>query len=199
MSNNLITKGEKILKQIFLKDYNLTLEKITTNNNKSADFYILKDNKTIAVCEVKDIESIESSEKNGWSHNKETDTWSRPDNAPNRIRTKIHNAFNQLSKYELPKIIVFVNFDSMVDIKDLQQAINGFLPYYSKDDPTKITHIYDGAKKTLERIKYEVDKIDLYIWLGQNSQDKKIYFRTVKNNKTGQELMINYFNSTNLN
>jgi hypothetical protein len=182
--------GEKLSEKLFLNKFGLSLNKIEKGNKKTPDFILLKDNEEIAVCEVKDLEEVVPSKKAGWNVNK-FNCWTRKDNAPQKIRTKIHKAYNQLKAYNLPRVIIFVNFCTMMDVDDLKQAINGYLPYESRENPKEITYIFDKSKDSLERIKEEIKGINLYVWI-QKNHNNELYFRCL-DDKIGRNLYNIHF------
>lgn len=181
--------GENLSKKLFLDNFDLILNKIEKGTKKTPDFILLKNDKKIAACEVKELKEVVPSKEAGWDLN-EFNWWTRRDSAPQKIRAKIHNAYKQLKECNLPRVIIFVNFCTMMDVNDLKQAINGYLPYESKENPKEITYIFDGSKESLERIKEEIKEINLYVWI--QCKNNKIYFRCL-DNEIGKILYNDYF------
>ncbi|MFH0712781.1 MAG: hypothetical protein V2A55_02950 [Candidatus Jorgensenbacteria bacterium] len=161
------TRGEKIAQDLLEERFGVNLMNIKESENKTPDFFIYKNGKRVAVCEVKDLEYVEPSPKTGWKRKKENYFWTRPDNTPLKVRKKIYEAQKQLKNFNLPKILIFVGFKG--DHIDLLQAIRGYA-IYSDSDGNK-TNLYDGREDTSKRIRPIINNINLYIWINPRKQD----------------------------
>lgn len=163
--------SSNFIKDYFLNNFTIECRKIEENkgqNGKTPDFLLYKNYLNFAVCEVKDIRddindgTWEKRNDNGIkSYEKESGF------SVGKIVSKIKDAYEQLKSYNLPKIVVFVNYWS-----DHALSLNGVLK-----KPNEIKN-----------------KIDLYIWLDKGSVNKedKIHFRFYDNNSTGK-LLRQYF------
>jgi hypothetical protein len=87
----------------------------------------------------------------------------RNDPVFNRISNAIHTAFKQFasvnSEHRLLNFLFIVNHDTSAGYKDLIRTLTGF------EDPLK-GHFDRTCEKFSEgRIRFEKEKVDLYIWL----------------------------------
>lgn len=150
---------ENFIEILFREYFDIKCEKINENKGqkgKTPDFFLCKNNLKFAICEIKEItddvndgtwekineNGIESFEKIGAP-------------AITKIAHKIKDAYKQMEKHSLLKVLVFVNYYSDY-IETLKFVIKGHS--YAKD-------------------------IDLYIWIDKGSVGKKdkIYFEWVNN------------------
>ena len=170
--------------------FDVLLEKIPEAVETSPDFTIVNNERQIAVAELKDIEYFPASEDRGWTMTKPGEPHYpfnyRDDNAVSRVASKIHEAYKQLRNSSLPRIIVFLNYDSLVDVKDLEEAFSGEHLY----ENTEFSYINTVSKKIAAgRIDKEKTMIDLYIWIDKSTQE--IWFRYPT--QTGFDLAHKYF------
>ena len=194
-----ISASENIIQELFLSHYGLHLKKIDEKdgkNGKQPDFEYLVDDKRIFVCELKEYIRIDPSEETGWevlNHSDGSVEATRNSNAPNKVSDSIHTAFKQLQKYSEPKILIFLNHYSGLDVRDLIETYRGFSEYSIANK--KIIDIY-YRRASEGKIKHEKDKIDLYIWI--DASDKNIdlesdEFHFVVVTKSGRNIYNNYF------
>src|SRR5574337_620692 len=108
--------SEQYITQLFQSRYGIVLSKIDEQDGKTgktSDFEYFKDNKRVFVCELKDFRNIKPSEEDGWEMHKHSDdsvsAW-RISNATSRVNKAISKAYKQLSKYNEPKILIFLNY-----------------------------------------------------------------------------------------
>jgi hypothetical protein len=184
-----MTRGEILVRSIFEQRYDLKTIRIPPDEASSADYFLYRGQERIASCEIKDIEYVEPSEQTGWKRDSRTKFWSRPDNAPQRIRKKIYEGYRQLRRYDLPKVLVLVNFTTGCDVADLDQAISGYLPY--RDAEGNVRLVADKGRGSLGRVQKIMREIDLYIWLDQ-VRKSDIELRAFEGNVNIQKLLT-YF------
>ncbi len=125
---------------------------------------------------------------------------SGPDNASNRISNAIDKAYEQLIKYNEPKVLVFLNYSPFLRVEDFEEVYRGYriLEVGNNEKWRDVS-----ARRASEgEIKEKKRKIDLYIWIdtinvkelridadGIQTEDK-IYFRTTT--EAGRNIM-SYF------
>jgi hypothetical protein len=180
---------EEYLREMLAARFSVELRKLPEAGVKTADFELLEQGQRMAALEVKLLERTPRTPENGW-HVVVRDGMTqstRNDNAPARVGRVIHAAFKQLRQYEVPKILVFVNDESMLDVLDLDEAYNGFLNYgdektgYASWASKKIANGDIAEEKTL---------IDLYVWIDRQRALGPVFkFATA----AGQELARRYF------
>ena len=185
--SNSITPSEKYVQNLFRDRYGIFLKKIDERDGKGGkepDFEYIENDKRIFVCELKEYEAVNPSEKTGWEvthHSDGSIEATRNSNAPNKVSGSIHQAYKQLQKYSVPKILIFLNHYPGLDVGDLDETYKGFGEYsigYRKLIDTYYKRASEG------KIKDEKVKIDLYIWIDAsnknvNLESDKFYFRTV--------------------
>jgi hypothetical protein len=167
--------SERFVMDLFLRRFGLGLTKVPETKCPMPDFEFVRDNQRLFVAELKDIEHQPMSEKAGWTlpgPDDECPVAHRTDNAVRRVANKIHDAFKQLGNFTCPRVLIFLNHDSMVDEKDLMEAFTGQLPY-SNGVITVINTVSKGIANG--RIREEKTQIDLYIWI--QKENDKVFFR----------------------
>lgn len=167
---NKITKGEKLVIEIFKKRFNLDLEKIIEGSSQTPDFYLKKKGKKIAVVEVKDLEEINPTSKNTYGY-KENDfgVWFKNDNSASRVSKRISEAYSQLKNTSnFPKIIILVNFSLSLDALDLLGTLQDYLLYVSKDGMS--VKNLSPYNKINSNIRGKFKNVDLYLWVETNTQ-----------------------------
>jgi len=186
--------------QRLLKDrYGIRLIKIDDDggkNGKEADFEYCENNQRIFVCELKEYETMNPTEKSGWEkihHSDGSIGYTRNCIAPNKISRNIHKAFKQLKKYSEPKILIFLNHYPGYDVRDLVDTYRGFCEYTVGDRIIKDSYYKKASEGT---IKEEKNQIDLYIWIDASDKNgslerDEIYLRTVTD--IGQDIAKKYF------
>lgn len=145
----------------------LNCKKIPESNSKTPDFKIYKEKEQIALCEVKAIE-YGSFLNQANPSNSPFFIFGGKDSTFNRLSDDIKKAAKQFKSYDpnhqLPRILVFVNYETSCDIED-------FLSVYTGN-----FHATDGSmhpiyKKISEgRIKELKKEIDVYIWLNRPNE-----------------------------
>jgi hypothetical protein len=156
--------------------FGIILSKVLENHEAQPDFEYIRDGQRVFVAELKDIEYHPPSEQRGWTIPKPDEKSHRfshkTDNAVSRVADKIHDAFRQLKTSPPPRILILLNGDSMVDVKDLEEAFTGQHVYGSE----AFSYVNVVSKKIAEgKIREEKSKIDLYIWIERRNE--KIQFR----------------------
>jgi len=195
---HIMSSSEKYVHDLFLNQYRIPLIKMDDFDGrygKEPDFEYCENNKRIFVCELKEYETINPSEKDGWeiTHHPDGSVESTRNNiAPSKISWNILCAYDQLKKYSEPKILIFLNHYPGYDIRDLEETYRGFSEYVIGD--RKIKDVY--YKQASESVKEEKTKIDLYIWIDASDKNMslerdEIYLRTVT--VIGQEIAKKYF------
>lgn len=145
--------GNDFVKEYFLQEFGIKCKKVKANNGhngKTPDFLLSKNDEIFAVCEVKNLELNPNDgtwEICGEVKEKETISGTK-------ITSKIKLAYEQLRLFDLPKVLVFVDFwtDHIASLE-----------YILKNE------------QSISTIKKE---IDLYIWIdkGNMMRKDKIYF-----------------------
>jgi len=170
MEKDNTTKGEILVKSFFKERYALDFKKISTKKQlKTADFFIKKDKNKIGVAEVKDFIEIYPTEKNSYGYKKDDlGLWTKKDNSANRISQKIKESYKQLKNYNLPKILILVNYALDLDFLDLKGTLEGYLIYSDKDG-NKIKNL-SPYNKTQEKIKNKIPNFDAIFWIETDSK-----------------------------
>jgi hypothetical protein len=117
------------------------------------------------VCELKEFEHVEPSEKDGWEitiHRDGSIEASNDSNATNRISWDIRRAYKQLAQYSEPKVLVFLNHTYMLNCTDLEETYRGYRMI--EVDLIRIRNTY-AARASNGLIKDIKSRIDLYIWI----------------------------------
>jgi len=201
--------SEPYIIQLFQSRYGIIFSKIDEQGGKegkTSDYEYCESKKRVFVCELKDFLNIKPSEEDGWEIQKHSDDFvsaSRISNATNRVSKAISKAYKQLSKYDEPKMLIFLNYSPYLGVEDLEEVYRGYRTL-GVEGNTKYLDLY--AKRASEgKIKEIKDKIDLYIWIdtintkelvmdseGVQKEDK-IWFRTVT--EQGRKLAKKYFSN----
>jgi hypothetical protein len=192
-----LTPSEQYVQELFQSRFGVLLQKIDEAGGikgRTPDFEYIKANKRKFVCELKDLQLVDPSDKDGWEIINHPDgsveTWGKS-NYPNRISKKISEGYKQLSKYSEPKIMIFLNY-SINDFSNLVETFQG----YSEFEYGKYRIINTFARPASEGIKDVKSKIDLYIWI--DPSDSKVYLqddniRFLTNSETGRRIAREYF------
>ena len=169
----------------FLLEKGFQIKKISKEKRKKSknpDFQVFKEDKFVLFCEVKTIDQ---------------DTWleklimkappgrllggSRNDPRFNRISNKIHDASQQFEAInpdsEYPNVLIFVNHDEQCGIRDLHSVTTG--QFFAEDGTSHPIYI----KYSEGRIKDEMFKIHLYIWLDDFKDNKEFYYFNIADKK----------------
>ena len=157
---------ERYVRELFAEKFGVTLRKLaesTVPGQQTADYEVLADGSRIAVLEVKCLEEAPRTPENGWYVNADGWNTKNKDNGPTRVGRLIHSAWKQLGQYAAPKILTFVNDESFLAVKDLEEAFHGAHPYGTPETG----YIWNVASKKIAAgvIKDEKGRIDLYIWI----------------------------------
>jgi hypothetical protein len=168
------SKSENYVINLISSRFGVLLEKIPDQQTTpSPDFVFRLEDKTVFVAELKDIDCDLPSEGRGWTIPKLGEPnypWSfREDNAVNRVAAKIHEAYKQLISSPSPRVLIILNHDFLVDVKDLQEAYEGRL-LYSSD---AFSYYNVASKKIADgRIKHRAHLVSLSntMWFRSRSQ-----------------------------
>ncbi len=189
-----MTTSEQYVKKLLHDKYDVDLIKIEETNRKSPDYKCYSDAKLICVAELKDIEYYPPTEETGWKIERLNGVQfaSRKDNAPNRVARLIHSAFKQLKEFKPPRVLIFLNRDSRVDVKDLHEAFEGTHVYSNGN----LSYVNRESKRIANgKIKHEKYLIDLYIWIEEGKpkmgSDDKIFLGHPT--QIGKDLAHQYF------
>jgi hypothetical protein len=181
-------KDEIYVEELFLDKYQLKFHKIEEGDIKTPDYYVKEGENTFAVAEVKGFIADFDFEDGSWTKNEDgIYEKEKEDNGPSRVARKIIEGYKQLVHYSEPKILIFVNHESALDIVDLQECCNGYLDYSNGT-----TNYRNNASRriALGKLKDVKNKIDLYIWIDTFENDQ-IYFRY--SSKNGHYITFRYF------
>ncbi len=184
--------AENEIKSLF-STIELSCEKIPKSNFKTPDFKVYKENRQVALCEVKAVEYcsfLNQANKN----NSQAFIFGGKDSTFNRLSDDMKKAAKQFKSYDpnhqFPRILTFVNYETSCDIEDFESTYTG--NFYATDG--SIHPIY---KKISEgRISDLKKEIDVYIWLNRPSElivttrkiDRTPYVRWVTPRKELPEL-----------
>ena len=152
--------SENFIKKIFFDKFKIQCKKIEENkgqNGETPDFLLFKNNLKFAVCEVKKITDDNKCEP--------YEKISAP--AITKIAHKIKKASEQMKQYTLPKVLVFVDYNT-----DFVESLKLVISEHSR-----------------------ASEIDLYIWINKGSVNKvdDLSFGYRNDNEKGKKLM-KYFN-----
>ncbi|MCA9629095.1 MAG: hypothetical protein KC766_15550 [Myxococcales bacterium] len=160
------SRQERFVRSLLLERFGAELRRIPESATKTPDYELLSGGARAAVVEVKTLEASVMSEATGWKIERRNEhSWSgtRKDNAPARVASHIHKAAKQLQHYAEPKVLVFVNEDTMADVLDLEEAVRGIHVYGSS---TTGCVVNTASKRIAEgRIREDRWLIDLYVWI----------------------------------
>ena len=165
---------EVYVRELFHRLYGAHLQKIPESKQegvRSPDYELLDAGERVAVLEVKRLIRTPRTPENRWQVKgckEDIQEATRIDNGPQRVGALIHNASKQFAKFSGPKIVVFVNDESLLDCLDLHEAFNGFLSY--GNDSLGYYNNRVSAKIANGQIREEKWKIDLYVWIDRCRQ-----------------------------
>ena len=185
------SESEKFIQDLFNKKFGIKLIKIKESSDKSPDFEFINNETRVFVCELKDIQYAERTSENGWSisYYNSIKEATRIDNSVSRVAQKIYDGHKQLVSYSEPKVLIILNSEPLVDIKDLVEAYDGYHSYGNEDFGYNNVC---SAKISNGRIKSVKQNIDLYIWIDV-ARDLNIFFRYTS--QKGHEIACKYFKS----
>ena len=195
-----MTSSEKYVSRLFKDRYGILLRKIDERDGiegKKPDFEYIKNRRRVFVCELKDYDIVYPSEEAGWynitRHADGSVEGTRESNAPNRISRNIYNAYKQLREYNEPKILIFLNQSSGLNVSDLDETYKGYFEFSIGGRKYIDYHARPASKGKIKDIK---NKIDLYIWIDKanpliSGENDKIYIRTVTD--AGKEIVRKHF------
>ena len=191
-----LSKSERYVIDLLRRRFGVHLTKIQERNEPTPDFALVCNEQQICVAELKDIERYPASADRGWTIPKSDEIHypfaHRIDNAVSRVADKIHQAHCQLKDFPLPRVLILLNHDSLVDVKDLEEAFTGEQVYAN----TIFSYVNTVSKKITEgKIKEEKGKIDLYIWIDKRTE--QIWFRYPT--QAGHDLAHDLFPESNAN
>lgn len=179
---------EKYLQILFETHFRINLQKIDEQGGRTgstSDFELVHDGQRVFVCELKDFENTEPSVENGWNivHHADGSVESfRKSNAINRISKDIAKAHKQLIKYSEPKILVFLNHTSRLNVGDFDETFRGYI-ILGEENGVRYTNTAarPASEGKIKELKWE---IDLYIWvdaitISATGRNEQFYFRTV--------------------
>lgn len=157
---------ERYVRAVLLERFEAKLRRLPEGVERTPDYELLAQDARAAVVEVKTVELPPRTAENGWDVTPQGEhMWeaTRTDNAPQRVGAGIHSAAGQLSRFDDPKILVFLNHDPLVDVLDLEEAVQGYQPYGTEETGYLIN---TASKRIAEgRIRHERWLIDLYVWI----------------------------------
>jgi hypothetical protein len=152
---------EVYVREVLERRFGVVLRKLPESHLPTPDYELLLEGRREAVLEVKLIERAPRTDGNGWQKHADGSV-TRKDNGPGRVGALIHNGWKQLRQYSDPKVLAFVN-DETLDVLDLEEAFNGFLGYGTDETG----YVLNTASRSIAegRIREEKWGIDLYVWL----------------------------------
>jgi hypothetical protein len=155
---------ERYVRELFEELYGVQLRKIPESASRTFDFELRSSGQRVAAVEVKCLGLVPRTPENGWTRN-EDGSMTRTDNGARRIVDFIHAAYKQLSTAVDPKVLVFVNDESLIDALDLRQAMQGYL-VYGNGEVGRFKNVapVGAAERRIEEEKY---RVDLYIWINR--------------------------------
>lgn len=180
-----VTKEERIVAQLLKDEYNLTLAKILESEIKTPDFSLTQGGTKIAICELKSFFPDPVDEAHGYVFEGGIYTRETEDNGPNRVARKIDDAYKQLRNSSSPKVLIFYNKDSLLDVLDLEECYNGFLKYSTVDGKFSYNNVASKRIAFGSRIVAKKKEIDLYIWIDA-IREPKVFFRVTS--PTGESI-----------
>jgi len=154
------------IKKLFFDKFGIVLNKIPESNQKrTPDFEFAEKGLIQFVCELKTLECVEPSEETGYKKgDEEGEFWRDGDAAAKKIAHIIlDDAHEQLTNYDCPRVLIFLNKNFDIDWQDYVKAIHGYLPFVDQRGRKTKLHwwhrISDGKIKKIKK------DIDLYIWI----------------------------------
>jgi hypothetical protein len=160
---------ERFVRETLFKRFGAQLRKLPESQRtgeKAADFELLVGDARLAVIEIKRLIRTPRIPENGWDvveRDGVRTATRRTDNAPQRVAKLIQEAWRQLQLYQDPKILAFVNDETLADGGDLDEAFNGFMEYRNENG-VGYTNVASRrlANGRIRNLKWN---IDLYIWI----------------------------------
>lgn len=176
MNSMSVSQSERYVIDLLKRRFGIFLFKVPEDDEARPDFECIRDGQRVFMAELKDIKYYPPSEQRGWTIPQLDEKFChfshRTDNAVSRVADKIHDAFRQLKTSPSPRVLILLNDDSMVDVKDLEEAFTGQHVYGSE----AFSYVNVVSKKIAEgKIREEKSKIDLYVWIERRNE--KIQFR----------------------
>lgn len=172
---------DEIFVRRLLEDrYGVCLRKIGEEEDvRTPDYELLDGDARVAVAEVKTLQHVPRTEATGWRVERHDPyRWSatRDDNSPSRVSDHIRTAAKQLRRYEEPRILAFLNQEPMMDVHDLEEAVQGFLPYGNDE----IGYFLNAASMRIAEGRIREDRwlVDLYVWI-EPPKGPRIVFHAV--------------------
>lgn len=160
------SQDERYVRAVLFEQFGVELRRLREGTERMPDYELLAQDDRAAILEVKTVELTPRTPENGWNVTPQGEhMWeaTRRDNAPQRVGGLIHSAAGQLSRFPDPKILVFLNHESLVDVLDLEEAVQGYQPYGTEETGYLIN---TASKRIAEgRIREERWLIDLYVWI----------------------------------
>lgn len=161
--------NEVYVRRLLRERFGVELRKIEESGTKTADYEILSNSVRVAVLEVKTFVTGQMTEANGWTRidlQPGVTQWEREreDKAPGRVASRLHEAVKQLTRYDEPRVLVFLNDDTLLDVGDLEEACNGYM-MYGTDETGYLRNVAWSKRTAVTRIAEEKHLIDLYIWI----------------------------------
>jgi hypothetical protein len=159
-----------------------------------------EDGAPVAGLEVKLLEQTPRTPENGWIVTRSggvTQATRARDNGPPRVAAKIREAEKQLRACPVPRVVVLVNDDHLVDEKDLREAFDGHLDY-ENESGVSYRNVASRDLAAVQRLREVVEGIDLCIWFNWfvtrewgTSRKEGPFFLIVSD--AGQDLARRYF------
>lgn len=160
------SQDERYVRAVLFERFGTELRRLPEGTERTPDYELLAQAGRAAVLEVKTVELTPRTPENGWNVTPQGEhMWeaTRRDNAPQRVGAHIHSAAGQLIRFGDPKILVILNHDPLVDVLDLEEAVQGYQPYGTEETGYLIN---TASKRIAEgHIRDERWLIDLYVWI----------------------------------
>ncbi|MCI0398985.1 MAG: hypothetical protein L0322_29185 [Chloroflexi bacterium] len=196
-----LTPSERYVQELLQSRYGVFVHKIDEaggSKGRTADFEFIKAHKRVFVCELKDFQRVEPSEEGGWTitdHPDGSKEAFKVSNAPTRISKHISVAYDQLSKYSEPKVLIFLDHGSM-DYRDLEETYRGYSILEIGNIKIRNTYAKRASEGNIKAIK---SRIDLYIWIDSSGsridlQEDRVTFLFVS--EIGRKIAMEHFGIT---
>jgi hypothetical protein len=154
---------ERYVRELFEELYAIQLRKVPESWEKTFDFELLSQRRRVAAVEVKRFGKVPATPEKGWVAT-DSGFMTRPDNAASRVGAAIHKAYKQLATTKDPRVLVFINDETLMDFFDLKEAMVGYLTYGEGEQRFRNV---TGMKIAEGRIREEKRSIDLYVWINR--------------------------------
>lgn len=164
--------SERFARELLERTGPARLRRIPESDVRTPDYELQLDGSRVAVAEVKTLSYAPRTEANGFkiTTHEHGDWYERSDNSPARVGRCIYDAWKQLSGHSLPKILIFVNEEIGMDVLDLQEAVEGFLIYGTKETGYfKNVRSRRIAEGDIKAIRWQ---IDLYVWIERSRRSR---------------------------